>query len=122
MTLPAHFQPERVAEVWRVPYEERAREAEDWARIHGIRPAGRDDFRICRVAGDIQNTFCTPGFELFVPGAVEDSRRLCEFVYRNIAVLTEIVPTLDTHQALQIFHSAFLVDAEGGRPAQYTLV
>ncbi len=79
----------------------------------GSGPAAEDRFRICLVAVDIQNTFCTPGFELFVPGAVEDSRRLCEFVYRNLAVLTEIVPTLDTHQAIQIFHAAFLVDAEG---------
>jgi len=120
--LPPHFQPERVAEVWRVDYEGRARDAEAWARRHGVRPAAEDRFRICLVAVDIQNTFCTPGFELFVPGAVEDSRRLCEFVYRNLAVLTEIVPTLDTHQALQIFHAAFLVDEDGNRPAPYTLV
>src|SRR4051794_13155262 len=28
LPVPAHFEPERVGEVWRVPYEERAREAE----------------------------------------------------------------------------------------------
>jgi nicotinamidase-related amidase len=120
--LPPHFQPERVAEVWRVDYEERARDADDWAREHRIGPAAEDRFRMCLVAVDIQNTFCTPGFELFVPGAVEDSRRLCEFIYHNLAVLTEIVPTLDTHQALQIFHAAFLVDEDGNRPAPYTLI
>jgi nicotinamidase-related amidase len=108
--------------VWRVAYEERAREAGEWAREHEVPPAREDRFRICLVAVDIQNTFCTPGFELVVPGAVEDSRRLCEFVYRNLAVITEIVPTLDTHQALQIFHAAFLVDEEGNRPDPYTLV
>jgi nicotinamidase-related amidase len=108
--------------VWRVPYEERAREAGEWAREHGIPPAGADGFRICLVAVDIQNTFCTPGFELFVPGAVEDSRRLCEFVYHNLAVLTQVVPTLDTHQAIQIFHAAFLVDEHGNRPDPHTLV
>jgi nicotinamidase-related amidase len=120
--LPPHFQPERVGEVWRVDYEERASNAEAWARAHALTPAADDSFRICLVAVDVQNTFCTRGFELFVPGAVEDSRRLCEFVYRNLAVLTEIVPTLDTHQAIQIFHAAFLVDADGHRPAPYTLV
>jgi len=122
VALPPHFQAERVGEVWRVPYEERAREAGQWAREHRIRPAAEDRFRVCLVAVDVQNTFCTPGFELFVPGAVEDSRRLCEFVYRNLAVITEIVPTLDTHQAIQIFHAAFLVDAGGNRPDPYTLV
>ncbi len=122
MTLPPHFRPERVGEVWKVDYEERASNAEAWARKEGIRPAAEDRFRICLVAVDIQNTFCTPGFELFVPGAVEDSRRLCEFVYRNLGSITEIVPTLDTHQAIQIFHAAFLVDADGNRPAPYTLI
>ncbi len=122
MTLPPHFRPERVGEVWRVDYEERASNAEAWARKEGIRPVTEDRFRVCLVAVDIQNTFCTPGFELFVPGAVEDSRRLCEFVYRNLGSITEIVPTLDTHQAIQIFHAAFLVDADGNRPAPYTLI
>ena len=37
-------------------------------------------------------------------GAVDDTRRLCEFVYRNLGRITQIVPTLDTHQAMQIFH------------------
>jgi nicotinamidase-related amidase len=108
--------------VWRVPYEERASAAAAWAREHSIRPASEDARRICLVAVDIQNTFCTPGFELFVPGAVEDSRRLCEYVYRNLGAITEIVPTLDTHQAIQIFHAAFLVDVDGNHPGPYTLV
>ena len=122
MTLPPHFQPERVGEVWRVDYEERASNAESWARKYGVPPATDDDRRVCLIAVDVQNTFCTPGFELFVPGAVEDSGRLCEFVYRDLAALTEIVPTLDTHQAIQIFHAAFLVDADGHRPPAYTTV
>ena len=32
------------------------------------------------------------------------------------------MPTLDTHQALQIFHRALLVDAEGRHPEPFTLV
>jgi nicotinamidase-related amidase len=127
LPLPAHFAPDRVVEVWRVPYEERAAEAERWARDHSVSRASDDVFRTCLVAVDCQNTFCTPGFELFVAGrsgtgAVDDSRRLCEFVYRNLDLITRIVPTLDTHQAFQIFHAAFLVDADGNHPPSYTLV
>jgi nicotinamidase-related amidase len=122
LPLPPHFDPGRVAEVWRVPYEERAVEAEGWAREHALEPAGADSFRLCLLAVDLQNTFCTPGFELVVPGAVDDSRRLCEWVYRNLGSITQIVPTLDTHQAIQIFHAAFLVDADGRHPEPYTLV
>ena len=122
LPLPPHFAPERIAEVWRVPYEERAAEAERCARAHGLRPSAEDSFRLCLLVVDCQNTFCTPGFELFVPGAPDDSRRLCEFVYRNLGSITRIVPTLDTHQARQIFHAAWLVDAQGRHPPPYTLV
>ena len=122
MDVPPHFRPETVGEVWRVDYEKRAADAQEWAREHSLRPANEDEVRICLVAVDVQNTFCVPGFELFVPGAVEDNRRLCEFVYRNLGSISQIIPTLDTHQALQIFHAAFLVDEDGNRPDPYTLV
>jgi nicotinamidase-related amidase len=127
LPVPAHFDPETVGEVWRVPYEERAREAEAWAHEHALRPAAEDARRVCLLAVDVQNTFCIPGFELFVggrsgTGAVDDNRRLCEFLYRNLDAITQIVPTLDTHQATQIFHSVWLVDENGGHPEPYTLV
>jgi nicotinamidase-related amidase len=122
LPVPRHFRAESSGEVWRVDYEQRAREAGEWAREHGVGAAGGDRFRIGLVAVDVQNTFCLPEFELFVPGAVEDSRRLCEFVYRNLGSITQIVPTLDTHQAIQIFHAAFLVDERGRHPDPYTLV
>jgi nicotinamidase-related amidase len=122
LPLPPHWDPGRVEEVWRVEYEPRAAEAERWAEEHGIDPAGADRRRVALLAVDCQNTFCTPGFELFVPGAPGDSRRLCEFVYRNLGAITEIVPTLDTHRAFQVFHAAWLVDAEGRHPPPYTIV
>jgi len=34
LPLPPHFEADRVGEVWRVPYQERAAEAERWAREH----------------------------------------------------------------------------------------
>src|SRR5919201_5401642 len=124
---PPHFDPNRVGEVWRVPYEDRAREAPAWAEEHGLRPAAEDDFRLCLLAVDVQNTFCIPDFELFVAGrsgtgAVDDNRRLCEFVYRNLGEITQILPSLDTHHAMQVFHAIWLVDEQGNHPAPYTLV
>jgi len=125
--VPPHFDPDRVGEVWRVPYEGRAREAAHWAEQHKIRPAADDRIRICVVAVDVQNTFCIPGHELYVggrsgTGAVDDNRRLCEFIYRNIGVITAICPTMDTHHAMQIFHAIYLVDDKGEHPAPFTLV
>jgi nicotinamidase-related amidase len=127
LPLPPHFDPSRVGEVWRVRYEDRAPEAESWAGEHGLRPAAEDSFRFCLLTVDIQNTFCIPEFELFVAGrsgtgAVDDSRRLCEFVYRNLGTITQIVPSLDTHHAMQVFHAIWLVDEDGNHPAPYTLV
>ena len=127
LPVPPHFEPDRVGEIWRVPYEELADAAGAWAEEHGLRPALDNGFRICLVLVDVQNTFCIPGFELFVAGrsgtgAVDDNRRLCEFLYRNLASITAIIPTLDTHQAMQIFHAAWLVDGDGRHPDPYTLV
>ncbi len=127
LPVPSHFEPDTIGEVWRVPYEERARDAEAWTREHELAPAAEDALRICLVAVDVQNTFCIPGFELFVggrsgSGAVDDNRRLCEFVYRNLDAITQVVPTLDTHQAMQVFHAIWLVDPEGRHPEPYTLV
>src|SRR5689334_11940382 len=118
LPIPKHFDRSTVGSVWRVPYEGRAHEADDWARTHELRPAAEDEHRVALVVVDVQNTFCVPGFELFVTGrsghaAVDDSRRLCEFIYRNLDSITQIVPTLDTHQATQIFHSVYLVDEDG---------
>ncbi|HET8652930.1 MAG TPA: hypothetical protein VFM13_10200 [Gaiellaceae bacterium] len=122
LPIPPHFDPGRTGEVWRVPYGDRAAEAQVWEEEHGLRPALEDGFRICLVAVDVQNTFCVPGFELYVQGAERDSVRLCEFVYRNLGAITAIIPTLDTHRATQIFHPLWLVDEEGRHPEPYTLV
>jgi nicotinamidase-related amidase len=127
LALPPHFDPARVGQVWRVPYEDRAREAQAWAQEHALEPAAGDAFRLCLLAVDVQNTFCIPDFELFVAGrsgtgAVDDSRRLCEFIYRNLGEITQVVASLDTHHTMQVFHAIWLVDANGDHPSPYTLV
>ncbi len=127
LPLPPHYEPSAVERIFRVPYEQRAAEAERWASQHGLRPAGEDKFRVALIAVDVQNTFCLPEFELYVGGrsgrgAVDDNRRLVEFVYRNLGVITQIYPTMDTHQAAQIFHALFLVNEQGEHPAPMTVV
>ncbi len=127
LDVPSHFDPGRAGEVWRVPYAERAAQAEAWAQAHGLQPAAADRVRICLLAIDVQNTFCAPGFELFVAGrsgraAVDDTARLCEFLYRNLGRVTRVVATLDTHVPFQVFHPAWLVDAGGSHPAPYTRI
>jgi nicotinamidase-related amidase len=122
LPLPGHYDPATVGQVWRVPYQERATQAAAWAREHQLQPAGQDRFKIALLLVDVQNTFCIPDYELFVAGrsgmgAVEDNRRLCEFIYRNLGLLTNVTATMDTHHAMQIFHPLFLVNSAGEHPA-----
>jgi nicotinamidase-related amidase len=127
LPLPYHFDAAKVGEVWRVPYQQRAVEAREWAKTYNIQPAAKDKTRICLLLIDVQNTFCIPEFELFVGGqsgmgAVEDNVRLCEFIYRNLGVISAIAPTMDTHTAMQIFHPIFWINAAGEHPTPATSI
>ena len=121
LPLPQHFDADQVDQVWRIPYQERQREALAWAAQHSISPASDDDLRTCLLLVDVQNTFCIPGFELFVGGrsgngAVEDNIRLCQFIYRNLPHISKIACTLDTHTAMQIFHEVFWINDADEHP------
>ncbi|MBP0021699.1 MAG: isochorismatase [Cyanobacteria bacterium SBLK] len=121
LPLPSFFDSTIIGEVWRVPYQDRAREAKDWSKRWHLQPAAKDKTRICLMAIDVQNTFCIPQFELFVggrsgTGAIDDNRRLCEFIYHNLGIITEIAPTMDTHTTMQIFHPFFWINDAGEHP------
>lgn len=121
LPIPDYFDAKKVSEVWRVPYQQRASEATNWVKQHSIKPASSDKNRICLLIIDAQNTFCLPEFELFVggrsgSGAVDDNLRLCEFIYRNLHLITAIAPTMDTHTAMQIFHPIFWINEAGEHP------
>ncbi|GJM15224.1 MAG: hypothetical protein DHS20C13_05510 [Thermodesulfobacteriota bacterium] len=127
LPIPEHFKPDKVGEVWRVDYQNIATLASDWANEHKLRAAAQDRFNVCLILVDVQNTFCIPGYELYVggrtgTGAVDDNQRLAQFIYKNIHRITEIVPTMDTHQAMQIFHSVFFVNEDGRHPKPYTQI
>jgi len=125
LPIPAFFDSARVGEIWKVDYATRAEDARTFALQHDLKPVSASTERISLLLIDVQNTFCTPGFELFVGGrsgngAVEDNVRLCQFIYRNLGSLTHIIATMDTHRSQQIFHPIFFVDAEGNHPAPYS--
>lgn len=125
--IPRFFSPAKAKQIWRVPYELRAKQARAWASRYQIKPAHQDAFKVNLFLVDLQNTFCIPGGELFVGGrsglgAVEDIQRLCAFIYRNLGQITHISLTMDTHKAIQVFHSIFLIDEKGDHPQPNTLV
>lgn len=121
LPIPKHFDPKKVGEVWRIPYQDVANAATAWSKKHNIPHAAKDKRRISLMIIDAQNTFCIPGFELFVggqsgTGAVDDNTRLSQFIYREMGNVTEIDPTMDTHTAMQIFHPIFWVNDKGEHP------
>src|SRR5512139_522771 len=123
--IPEFFSADKAGAVWRIPYEERAQQARDWARQHALQSASADENKTWLMLIDVQNTFCIPDFELYVGGrsgrgAVDDNIRLCEFIYRNLGNITRVTATMDTHLTMQVFHSIFFVDKDGNHPAPYT--
>jgi len=125
LPIPDFFDANKVGSVWRIPYEEHAVQARDWARLHKLEATSVSTARTWLMLIDVQNTFCIPEFELYVGGrngrgAVDDNTRLTEFIYRNLAEITHITATMDTHKAMQIFHAIFFVDQDGNHPAPYT--
>jgi nicotinamidase-related amidase len=122
LSLPPFFDPAAVGRVYRVPYQ-----AREWTTAHGVRPAVEDARRAALLLVDVQNTFCLPEFELFVGGrsgrgATEDCERIASFLYRNLDRITQVVVTLDTHTAAQIFHPIFWVGGDGAHPAPHTVI
>jgi nicotinamidase-related amidase len=122
LQIPDFFDPNTVDQTRRVPYQEIALKARQYAKVNNLKPAVKDKTKIALVPIDVQNTFCIPGFELFVGGAVEDTERLCRFIYENLNFITQIAPTIDTHTAMQIFHEEFFINDNGEHPAPMTMI
>ena len=121
LPLPPVYTPDRADQIWEPRFTEIEKAAEAWARQHTIAPANQDKVRVALVPIDVQNSFCIPGYELFVAGrsgqgAVEDSRRTAQLIYQNLDVITDIVPTLDTHILLQIFFRLCWINEQGEHP------
>jgi nicotinamidase-related amidase len=127
LPLPPFAAPVGEPRVYRVPYQQRAEEARAWAAAHALRPAGEDHVRTALLLVDVQNTFCLPEFELYVRGrsgrgAIDDTARVASFLYRNLDAVTQVVVTLDTHTAAQIFHPLFWLDENDAHPAPHTVI
>lgn len=120
--IPSHYDANKADQVFRVEYQTLAASATAYKKAENISNAATDKYKIALMPIDMQNTFCIPGFELFVPGAVEDTQRLSEFIYRNLGRITKIYPTMDTHTLMQIFHSLFFIDVNGETVPAYTSI
>ena len=118
--LPNFYDPRKVGDV----YIERAalvtEAADEHRKKNGTLPSARDKFRVAAFGIDCQIGFATPGASLYVPGAVDDTRRTVEWLYTNMDRLTGLHFSMDTHRVFQIFHPAWWIDADGKHPAPFT--
>lgn len=92
----------------------------DEGRAAGLSRADDDTRRVILVLVDAQVDFIHTDGALSVPGAVEDTQRTIEWIFRNAHRLTTIAASLDSHVPIQIFYPTWWADADGRHPAPYT--
>ncbi len=120
LPLPGFFDPKKVDSLFLERAALVAQEAFEFQKQHQVPPSSQDKLRIAAFGIDVQVAFCTPGASLFVPGAVEDTQRTLTWLYRNLAQLTGLYFSMDTHRVFQIFHPAWWIDEAGNHPAPMT--
>ncbi len=120
LSPPAFYNTDDVEKIYMVRHARVTEEAERYRQANGVGPAAQDRFRIAAFGIDCQLGFCHPEGSLFVPGAVEDTRRAVEWIYGNLDKLSGLHFSMDTHRVFQIFHPAWWVDAEGRHPEPFT--
>ena len=128
LPLPSFFDPGNAAR-WGYGPDQQAlfEQATTWRAEHHIAPAGTDRVDLQLLVIDAQKDFCFPQGSLYVggrsgTGAVEDSARLAVFIYRNLARITGITATMDTHFAYQIFFAPFWLDERDRPLSPHTII
>lgn len=128
LPIPALFDGKRAADyAYRPDAQKVAADAQDFRAKHALKPAASDETRVHLLLIDVQKDFCFPEGSLYVAGrsgtgAIDDSRRIAEMIYRNLGAITDITTTLDTHLAYQIFFPSFWLDKTDAPLTPYRVV
>ena len=118
--IPEHYDPANARQfVYRPDAQKLFEAATLFRRENHLLPAASDVRRNHLVLIDAQRDFCFPEGTLYVggrsgQGALEDNDRIARFIYSNLATISEITCTLDSHLPFQIFFAPFWVDRAGG--------
>lgn len=116
MTFPRFYDPQKVGTLF-VPDTGAATAA---GRAAGLKPASEDKRRVILLLVDTQVDFVHEDGALSVPGAVADTRRTLEWLFRNVGQVTAIAASLDSHLPQQIFYPTWWADEAGEHPAPFT--
>ncbi len=118
MDYPEFYHLERIGELY-VPDTPAAVYA---GRATGSSPAALAQVRTILLLVDMQIDFVHQDGALSVPGAVDDTRRVIEFIFRNLNRITTIAASLDSHVPMSIFFPTWWMDEAGQHPAPYTVI
>ena len=118
MSLPAYYDPSQVGKL----YPPAVQEAVDAGIALGLAAATDDNPSVALVLVDMQVDFIHADGALPVPGAVDDCRRIIEWLYRHVGQISKIFLSLDSHYPLQIFFSTWWRDAAGAHPPPNTVI
>ena len=124
--LPKFYNPTN-AERWEYHFDSKLLNTEVKEWMSRVAPAEEDKRTVGLVIVDVQKDFCFPQGGLFVAGrsgrgAVEDSDRIAQFIYRNLPHISNITLTLDSHYPLQIFFDSFWQSSDGTHPPPFTQI
>lgn len=118
MNPPDFYRPERVGQL----YSPDASAAVAAGSAASIAPASADRFRTLLLLVDMQVDFVHADGSLSVPGAVDDARRVIEWIFGNLPAVTTIAASLDSHVPLSIFFPTWWAGADGQHPQPYTVI
>ncbi len=116
--LPSFYDPTTVGTM----YTPDTLQAVDEGRKSALSPARKDEKRIALLLIDMQVDFIHTDGALSVSGAIDDTRRIVEWMYANLGHITTIAASLDSHLPIQIFSPAWWIDTNGNHPKPYTVI
>ena len=118
MSLPSFYDSSRVGAC----FSPDVQAAVDAGLALNLPAAANDDPRVALVLVDMQIDFIHRDGALSVPGAVDDCRRVVEWIYRHVDQISKIFLSLDSHYPLQIFFSTWWRDATNVHPPPNTII
>jgi nicotinamidase-related amidase len=116
MRFPDFYQPDKVGTTYRPDI---TAVVEATSKVDVLHSA-EDKRRVLLMLVDPQVDFIHEDGSLSVPGAVDDTRRTIEWIYRNLDRITDIAVSLDSHFSMQIFYPGWWVDGTGNHPEAMT--
>lgn len=118
--LPAFYDSTKIGQI----YTPNLQEAYEAGLAAFKQPASDDKPRILLLLVDMQIDFVFPApiAQLPVPNALDDARRVIEWLFTNVHSITHIAASIDTHTPFHIFYSTWWKNAQGEHPKPFTVI